>query len=64
MASVNGWILGISAAISALLAPFSSGGLIALAVLALAIYFAVDRMLRRSLPWQPESYGGYGAGDD
>jgi len=34
MASVNGWILGISAAISALLAPFSSGGLIALAVLA------------------------------
>ena len=33
MASVNGWILGISAAISGLLAPFVPGGLVAFIVL-------------------------------
>jgi putative hydroxymethylpyrimidine transport system permease protein len=38
--------------------------LFTLAVLALAIYFTVDRVLRGSLPWQPESYEGRGTGDN
>ena len=32
--------------------------LLTLAVIAVALYFAVDAMLRRALPWQPESGPG------